>query len=127
MDRIAENSLIKSAFVTINKILSYIEKRLDDTVFDLENFDAKTFNVSENRFYRYLQMLLDAGYISGIEVKDFGEPDDFMTESERLHYERFYAVFDAPAITIKGLQFLAENTLLMRMDKAAKSIRDIAP
>ena len=117
----ADNTIMGSAFVTINRMLKYIERSLDDDVFDLDNFSHEKFKISENRFFRYLKMLADCGYIEGVKVTDLGEKDDFDADD----YERFHAEFSSPAITIKGLQFLAENTAWVRMIRAARSIGDI--
>lgn len=48
-------------------------------------------------------MLADCGYIEGVKVTDLGEKDDFDSDD----YECFNAEFSSPAITIRGLQFLA--------------------
>ena len=110
-----------SAFTTVNTILRYIERQLDETVFNADGFTAKQFGITENRFARYLSMLAEAGYVTGISVTDNGEPTEFDGEN----YRRFDIVADSPAITIKGMQFLVENTMLARMYRTAKNIKDI--
>ncbi|MBD5408876.1 MAG: hypothetical protein HDR54_05745 [Treponema sp.] len=54
-------------------------------------------------------------------MTDNGEP----TEFDGGNYRRFDIVADSPAITIKGMQFLVENTMLARMYRTAKNIKDI--
>lgn len=110
-----------SAFGTMNQILKYFEKNLDNDVFETETFGENRFNISENRFARYLKMLLDSEYIEGLKVIDYGEPDFPNQEN----YHRFKIVLDEPCITIRGLRFLAENTVLAKTYKVVKDIGGI--
>lgn len=123
MERTSDNILMASAFTTVNKILRYIERQLDGTVFDADGFAAERFGITENRFARYLSMLAESGYVTGISVTDNGEPDEFDDDIHK--YRRFGIVLDSPSITIRGMQFLVENTMLARMYRTAKNIRDI--
>ena len=59
MEEAADNVFMKSAWVKMNKILKYIDKQQDDDVFDVKEFTAKQFELSENRFARLLAMLKD--------------------------------------------------------------------
>ena len=118
------NKLMASAFFIMNKILKYIERNMDNNVFNEKDFNAKSFNISENRFARLLLMLLEEEYIKGIEVLDNGEKDVF----DDKNYKRFKILInDDICITIKGLRFLAENSALANIYKTAKSIKDIIP
>ena len=121
MKSITDNIIMTSAFTTVNTILRYIERQLDETVFNADDFTAKQFGITENRFARYLSMLAEAGYVTGISVTDNGEP----TEFDGGNYRRFDIVADSPATTMKGMQFLVENTMLARMYRTAKNIKDI--
>lgn len=123
MKSTTDNILMASAFTTVNKILRYIERQLDGTVFDADGFAAERFGITENRFARYLSMLAESGYVTGISVTDNGEPDEF--DDDIRKYRRFGIVLDSPSITIRGMQFLVENTMLARMYRTAKNIRDI--
>ena len=113
------NKFMASAFAKINKILKYIERSLDDDIFNTDSFNAQYFELSENRFARYLKMLLDADFINGVTVIDNGEPEEF----EKKNYKRFKILVEEPTITFKGMQFLAENTLLIKSYKAIKEIK----
>ena len=120
MNENTENLVMKSAFVVMNRILKYVEQSLDDDFFDAENFTPDNFSVSKNRFARLLKMLSDSGYVEGIEVVDRGEPDEFSPKN----YERFKIILsDGVSVTVKGLQFLAENAAWVKMYRVAKEIR----
>lgn len=123
MTKTTDNIIMASAFTAINTILRYVERQLDGTVFDAEGFTAERFGITENRFARYLSMLAESGYITGISVTDNGEPTEF--DGDPKKYRRFDIVLDSPSITIRGMQFLAENTMLARMYRTAKNIKDI--
>ena len=106
------NTCMTSAFGTMNQILKYFEKNLDNDVFETETFGENRFNISENRFARYLKMLLDSEYIEGLKVIDYGEPDFPNQEN----YHRFKIVLDEPCI----------EEVHHRIMHNVKRIRDIA-
>lgn len=99
-------------FKVIYKILTAFEKSLDVEDFDIESLSAKALGISEVRFIKYLEMLVDAEYITGL---DFEED---ITGSIIIHA-------DNPLITIKGLEYLSENTIMQRIYKSIKGIKEI--
>lgn len=119
----SDNIVMKTAFAAINRILKYIEEQLDNDSFDFSKFTANDFGITENRFARYVNMLLESGYIYGIEVIDRGGEDSFSSTKNRYVLK----FSDSVEITIKGLQFLAENTAWAKMYKTVKNIRDLIP
>lgn len=123
MEGKTDNLFMASAFGTLNKILRYIERQLDNEDFDAGHFTAAEFSVSEERFARYLAMLSDSGYVTGIRVADNGERSPFDTG----RFRRFDVTLESPSITVKGLQFLAENTVMAKMYAGVKGLRDLMP
>ena len=108
----------------MNRILKFIERSMDDDSFNEEDFNARYFDVSENRFARLLKMLTDAGYITGVEIRDNGEPEEF----EKKNYRRFQIfIYEDVSITIKGMEFLTRNSALANIYKTAKSVADLIP
>ncbi len=59
-------------------------------------------------------MLLDTGYIKGISIKKYvtGETN---VDADDIR------------ITLKGLEYLSENSIMQRMYKTAKGITDLIP
>lgn len=110
MDNLYKN-FMDDNFKTIYKILSFLEKSLDVEEIDDSTFNARHFDISETRFCKYLQMLSQADYITGIE---------FSENLDKIDYE-----IENPLITIKGLEYLSENSIMQRMYKAAKGIKDL--
>ena len=116
-----ENLYMKSVFSTMNRILKVLERSMDDSEFDLDNFTAEKFGISDNKFARILKMLVDDGYIEGVKVIDRGEPTLF----DGADYDRFRVSVGDIGITLKGLKYLAENTVLANVYRTVKSVKDI--
>ncbi len=117
---------MKTTFAVMCRILRYIEKNLDADVFDSENFTAEHFGISQNRFARILDMMVQDGMITGVKVTDFGEEtvEDPFADGEK--YERFSIKIENPSLTIQGIRFQAENTAIMRVLQTAKTFKDVA-
>lgn len=99
-------------FKCIYKILTAFEKSLDVEEFDIANISAESLGISEIRRTKYLEMLADAGYISGLSFRENITGDiDIIAEN--------------PLITIKGLEYLSENTIMQRIYRTAKGIKDL--
>lgn len=99
---------------TIYKILRAIESSMDCDEFDHRLISADVLGVSENRRLYILRMLIQAGLIEGLGI-DVGVDGSFMVSKGR------------PMLTIKGIEYLAENSLMQRAMKMAKGIKDIIP
>lgn len=99
-------------FKIIYKILTAFEKSLDISDFDLNEISADRLGITETRLTKYFQMLVNADYLSGISFREniAGEID---------------IIAENPLITIKGLEYLSENSIMQRMYKTAKGIKDI--
>lgn len=110
--RKAENHNMDDNFKVIYKILTAFEKSLDVEDFDINTISAKALGISEIRLLKYLEMLIDADYITGL---DFEED---ITGSIIIKA-------DNPLITIKGLEYLSENTIMQRIYKSIKGIKEI--
>ena len=116
-----ENLYMKSVFSIMNRILKVLERSMDDSEFDLDNFTAEKFGISDNKFARILKMLVDDGYIEGVKVIDREEPTPF----DDADYDRFRVSVGDIGITLKGLKYLAENTVLANVYRTAKSVKDL--
>ena len=87
---------------TIYKILSAFEEQLDNVEFNTDLLDYKAYKVSEIRFVRYLQMLINAGYIDGIKITPLSD-------------NTFYVNPSSPTITLKGIEYLADNSVMQKV------------
>ena len=101
-------------FKAVYRILSELEKAMDDNECDISQFDHEQLGVSYNRWIKYIQMMQEAGYIKGAEIK-INLYDDILFDGSEME------------ITLKGLEYLTENSIMQRMYKTAKKIKDITP
>jgi hypothetical protein len=83
--------------------------------FDPDSISAETLGVNEERWRACIKMLVDNGYIEGVTIKTYvcekiGTPD--VTSAK---------------ITLKGLEYLQENSMMKKMYRTAKGIKETVP
>lgn len=97
-------------FRTIYKILRILQKSMDLEEFNKNSISAETLGLSIPKWNRIMAMLLNEGYISGGETwnaMDCGYPKVALTR---------------PELTLKGLEYLEENSLMRKAADLAKGI-----
>lgn len=99
-------------FRTIYRILHYLETAMDYDEPDMDRISAKTLGITDNRWIAIMEQLVSYGYIDGVSVKR--SADGAVTISECN-----------PRITIDGLEYLAENSLMRKAANMAKGIVEI--
>lgn len=98
-------------FKVIYKILKYLESSLDYSETDLRCINATALKITEERWEQLMIMLYQNGYIDGITIcKSVNDYKYHIVEPIK------------PVITLKGLEYLADNTM---MKKASRYIQDI--
>lgn len=99
-------------FKCIYKILRALEKAMDYPEFEISQIDYNKLEISKERWARYFEMMADIGYIKGIRVyKDI--TGETVVDNDDIR------------ITLKGLEYLTENSIMQRIYKATKGIKDI--
>ncbi len=98
----------------IYRILKALESSLDDMEFDGERISANALGITRGRRDSLMAMLAEEGYIDGVTVRYYDN-------------ERAVMVGPRPRITLKGLEYLADNAAMARAARAAKGIRDMLP
>lgn len=101
-------------FQIVYKILSALEKAMDYPEFDISQIDAQTLKISQERWARYIEMLVDTGFIKGVRIFE-----NVCGETQIQD--------NGIRITLKGLEYLTENSLMKRVYKAVKGIKEISP
>lgn len=86
---------------------------MDYSEFDKDNFTAEHFGVTHDRFYFLVKSLVDAGYIIGVQCEATPTGN--------------YLVLIQPQLTIQGMEYLEENTMMKKAYKLVKGIKDIVP
>lgn len=101
-------------FKAAYKILSQLEKDMDKPEPDIDKIDDEALCVSETRWIRYIEMMSDVGYIKGARiVRDI--TGDVSCDCSEMR------------ITLKGLEYLQENSIMRKFYNAAKGIEEITP
>ena len=58
-------------FKAVYRILSALEKAMDQPAFDVQQIGHEALGVTQERWGRYMEMMADAGYIKGVEIQRF--------------------------------------------------------
>lgn len=88
---------------------------MDLEEFDKESISKERLGISEARWCRIMALLVKDGYVTGIETWN----------SMDCEYPR--VAIGRPEITIKGLEYLEENTFMKKAANLAKGIKDTIP
>lgn len=101
-------------FKAVYTILAALEAAMDCPEFDINQIGPEVLGVSNERWARYIEMMADVGYIKGVSV------------TSRL---RVGTVVDAKniRITLKGLEYLQESSIMRKLYNAAKGVADLIP
>ncbi len=107
--------MAKDTIDIIMIILRRLEIAMDEESPDFEDISANNLEVSEMKFSRILEMMQESGLIDGIHF------------SRTLSNPIPEPVFIEPRITLTGIQYLADNSTVAKVVKAAKLFKDIIP
>ena len=99
-------------FRVIYKILRYLEAAMDYDEIDPDRLSAESLGISENRRIALLEMLVREEYVDGIGLKR--SADGAVT-----------IFMSSPGITLKGLEYLHENSVMNKMAAAAKGVVEV--
>ena len=101
-------------FKIIYKILSQLEKDMDKPAVNIDAISYDVLCITEHRWLNIIEMLYRDGYIIGVTInKDIDGDKNYNC--------------DNIAITIKGLEFLKNNSLMQKAYKTVKGITEIIP
>lgn len=101
-------------FKIIYKILKLLDKNKGNESFDYAAISASAFGISYNEWEQIMIELQTAGYIRGIICN-------------KTLQDKFYHIVEpiSPTITLKGMEYLAENNMMAKARDALKMIGDI--
>lgn len=102
-------------FRIIYRILKFLQQSMDFEELDSEGFNAERFGTNPNRFQALLIQLQNAGYIEGLKVVQY------IRQPEHIELPM------SPKITLKGLEYLQENSLMKKAAAFAKGVKEIVP
>lgn len=81
---------------------------------NLDSISPERFKIPREHWNKYLEMLLDAGYIKGVRLQKY------VTGKTAVDAEDI-------RITSKGLEYLSENSIMQKMHKTAEGITVLVP
>ncbi len=102
-------------FKIIYKILKILEKYMDYESVPSELISHDVFEISKERWSRILKMMIDTGLIGGIRCI---EADGSTVPIIKLYN---------PSITLKGLEYLEENSMMKKAAELVKGIKETIP
>ena len=97
-------------FKIIYKILRILEKSMDIEEFDKSSISKERLELSEARWCRIMALIVEEGYVKGVRVWNI-----FAGKTPSVE-------IISPYITLRGLEYLEENTF---MKNAAKAMLEI--
>jgi hypothetical protein len=103
-------------FKIMYRILKYLEESLDEPNIDMTKISHEALGISFLRWEALLRLMQEEGYIKGLVYQQtMSDSQPHVVEPVR------------PSITIKGLEYLAENGIMKKMAEAAKRVKEIIP
>lgn len=89
---------------------------MDYEEFDPDAISATRLKISENRLNKLLIMLVKDGYIDGVTVKQ-----SVLSSAPEVRIE------SSASITLKGLEYLEDNSMMKKAANFVKGIADVIP
>ena len=103
-------------FKIIYKILRYLESAMDYEECDVNAISHERYNISYPRWEQLMIILSDEGYIKGI-----------ITTQDLESNCRYIVQPICPRITLKGLEYLSDNTFMKKAANIVKGIKETIP
>ena len=101
-------------FQAMYRILKRLEAAMDcEDGPDMAALTPEALKLTPARLDSIWALLAAEGYVTGVSVTDY--------DNDRL------VLVHGPRITLRGLEFLADNSMMRRAARAAKGIRDAVP
>lgn len=105
---------MRDTFDVIYRILQRLEQAMDEDDFDWIEIDHTSMEISERRWLRIIEMMLQERLLEGFSIHRGAQGDLSLSIHD-------------PRITLKGLEYLADNSSLSKVVKAAKLLKDTIP
>ena len=103
-------------FKIIYRILKYLEQHLGEENLDTDLISHEQLGISFVRWEALLRMMQEEGYIKGLVYSQ--------TMSDASPH---VVIPIKPKITIKGLEYLEENSFMKKAENMFKTIKEIIP
>lgn len=101
-----------SDFRVIYRILRELSDAIDADEFDPQRLTPGAVGASDRRFNALMVMLVENGYVEGVTARRYASSPDPWPRAQVV----------APRITLKGLEYLHENSIMRRCAEVAVGI-----
>ena len=101
-------------FTIIYRILRILEKTMDCDELDTDMISPDVLGISQNRWNAIMEMLSDEGYVKGLSIRQTIAGTHICTGGETR-------------ITLKGLEYLEDNSIMKKAAGIARGIKEIVP
>ena len=103
-------------FKVIYRILKYLERRIDTPFATIEDLDPSQLGVSRNRLEKLLKEMEKCGYIEGLMwTQTMSDVAPHLVPGCRVE------------ITIRGLEYLTESSLMKKAGELLKTVAEVVP
>lgn len=103
-------------FKIIYRILKYLEEHMDEERVDHDGISHEKMGISFIRWEKLLWLMQESGYINGLVY------EQTMSDSSP------HVVLPiTPRITIKGLEYLSENSMMQKVAKTLRRVKEVIP
>ena len=103
-------------FKVIYRILKHLEASMDNVYTDMKTISHTALNITYERWETLLIELQLNGYIRGLVF------EQTMSDNKAHLIEPIQ-----PEITLKGLEYLADNTIMKRVGNTLRGLKDTIP
>lgn len=108
----ADQELDMNDFRVIYRILRELSAAIDADEFDPQRLTPEAVGTSEKRFNALMVMLVENGYVEGVTARRYVSSPDPWPRAQMV----------APRITLKGLEYLHENSIMKRCAEVALGV-----
>ena len=102
-------------FKCIYKILRTLEAAMDYPEYDFSIISHTALGISKERWNCYIEMLSENDYIKDVIIRKYPYDNEVTIDISNVK------------ITLKGLEYLSENSIMQRMYNVAKGIKEVTP
>lgn len=107
----AKDDIFKLVYVILTEL--YEAKKAGEKV-DVEAISSERLGIPSGYLADIIVELIDKGYVKGISYRE--------TKSGRI-----FSPIEEMSITLEGVEFLQENSMMKKVHEALKNIKDIVP
>lgn len=107
--------MMNDNFKCIYKILRTLEAAMDYTEYDFSIISHAALGISKERWNCYIEMLSENDYIKDVIIRKYPYDNEVAIDISNMK------------ITLKGLEYLSENSIMQRLYNVAKGIKEVTP